>query len=252
MVDLLVLGTAASVPDARHDTIGLMLRGPDWAVLVECGGSPLYRLAQSGRGLNQLHALIVTHGHADHLYGLPMLAQGLWLGGRETSLPIYGPAQALAQGRELLEMFDLLRAGERFKVSWQAVPLREGQPLFNVEGVRITASPGAHSGQDSVGLRFDNTTTGRSIVYSSDTQPCPAIVRLSTGADLLIHEATGGDPGHSTPEQAGEVARQAKVKRLVLIHYPVAGTNLEELRGRAAAAFPGPVALAQDGDLYSF
>ena len=81
MPELLVLGTAASVPNADHDTVGLALRGRDWAVLVDCGGSPLYKLSRMGVDLDHIRAVVLTHRHADHIYGLPMLVQGLWLSG---------------------------------------------------------------------------------------------------------------------------------------------------------------------------
>ena len=81
------------------------------------------------------------------------------------------------------------------------------------------------------------------------TEPSPAVARLAAGADLLIHEATGGRDGHSTPAQAAEVAREAGVSRLALIHFPVDGRNLDEWLAQAAG-FPGPVALARDGDVY--
>jgi ribonuclease BN (tRNA processing enzyme) len=45
------------------------------------------------------------------------------------------------------------------------------------------------------------------------------------------------------------LARQAGVDRLVLIHYPVRGVNPEAWRS-AASDFPGPLDLAQDGDVY--
>ena len=77
----------------------------------------------------------------------------------------------------------------------------------------------------------------------------PALVRLALGADLLIHEATGAHTGHSAPAQAAEIAREAGVARLALIHYPVRGVNLEDWR-LAAAEFPGPVELARDGNSY--
>jgi len=98
-------------------------------------------------------------------------------------------------------------------------------------------------------LRFQNRTNGRSIVYSADTEPCTALLRLATGADLLIHEATGEYEGHSSPAQAAEVARLAGVGQLALIHYPVHGLDLEAWRA-AAAGFAGPVRLARDGDRY--
>lgn len=249
MSELIVLGTAASVPDAEHDTIGLALRGPDWAVLIDCGGSPLHKLARVDVDLERIHAVVLTHRHADHLYGLPMLVQGLWLGGREDPFPVYGPAETLEVAHSLLELFDLAERPDMFALEWHPVPLREGRRVLEVEGVGITASPVIHGQVQTLALRFEDMTSGRAIVYSSDTEPCPALVRLALGADLLIHEATGDYTGHSSPAQAAEIAREAGVARLALIHYRVRGVNPEALQ-LAAAEFPGPVRLACDGDVY--
>ena len=249
MAELIVLGSSASVPDAEHDTVSLLLRGPEWAVLVECGGSPVQKLAQHGIGLEDLHALILSHHHPDHIYGLPALIQGLWIGGREAFLPIYGPQQALDRAQKLLELMDLEGREGMFAIEWQPVPLREGRELGSWGEIRISTAPVIHTSNDTIALRFENATTGQAIVYSADTEPCPALVRLAAGADLLLHEATGEYPGHSTPAEAAEVAREAGVARLALIHYPVRGVNLEAWRLQAAE-FPGPVELAREGDRY--
>ncbi len=250
MPDLIVLGTAASVPDAEHDTIGLVLRGPDWAVPVDCGGSPVHKLARHGVRPDHIRAVILTHCHADHLYGLPMLVQGLWLNGRKDPLPLYGPRETLAVAHRLLTLFQLTRQPGMFVLEWRSVPLVPGCRVLDIEGVRITATPTVHADVQTIALRFDCVATGRSIVYSSDTEPCPALVRLATGADLLLHEATGNYRGHSSPAGAAAVARQAGAARLVLIHYPVQGVDLDRWR-LAANEFPGEVALASDGDLFS-
>jgi ribonuclease Z len=247
--DLIVLGTAASVPDAGHDTVALALRGPGWAVLVDCGGSPLYKLARCGIDMDDVCAVVLTHRHADHLYGLPMLVQGLWLGGRELPLAVYGPAEAICVARALLELFRLDDREGMFALEWHRLPLCEGQRVLAVGGVQITATPVAHGQTETLALRFEDITSGRAIVYSADTEPCPALVRLAVGADLLIHETTGQHPGHSSPAGAAQVAREAGVSRLALIHYPVRGIDLEAWR-LAAAGFPGPVILARDGDIY--
>jgi ribonuclease Z len=246
---VVVLGTAASVPDAQHDTIGLALCGPGWAVLIDCGGSPLHRLARLGVDMDEVRAVIVTHRHADHLYGLPMVVQGLWLGGREAPLPIYGPSQALHVAQDLLTLFDLAERDDTFRLDWHAVPLRARRRVLEVEPVRISAAPVVHGSVETLALRFDNSATGRAIVYSADTEPCQNLIELAEGADLLIHEATGTLPGHSSPAEAAQVAREAGVERLVLIHYPVRGANLETWR-RGGAEFPGRVDLAEDGDIY--
>ncbi len=250
MPEMLVLGTAASVPDAEHDTIGLALRGPGWAVQIDCGGSPLHKLARAGVDMDHLRAVVLTHRHADHVYGLPMLIQGLWLGGRQDSLPIYGPAETLDVALQLLEAFHLADREGMFAIDWRPVALRQGEPVLRVEEVRITAAPVVHANVDSMALRFQHVHTGRSIVYSSDTEPCPALVRLAEGATYLIHEATGEFPGHSSPAQAAETAREAGVEFLVLVHYPVRRADLERWRAQAAA-FSGPVIVAEDGDTFA-
>lgn len=249
MAELIVLGSSASVPDADHDTVGLALRGSDWAILIECGGSPVQKLAQLGIGLEELEALVLSHQHPDHIYGLPALVQGLWIGGRENPLPIYGPAQALDRAKALLELLDLSDREGMFPVEWHPVPLREGREVGRWGEILISAAPMVHGSNDTLALRFENTDTGRAAVYSADTEPCAALVRLAAGADLLLHEATGEHPGHSTPAEAAEVAREAGVARLALIHYPVRGVNLEAWRLQAAE-FPGPVMLAREGDRY--
>lgn len=251
MVKLIVLGTAASVPDAEHDTIGLVVRGPDWAVLIDCGGSPLHKLARHGIRLDEIRALVLTHRHADHLYGLPMLVQGLWLGGRVESLPIYGPAETLDVARQLLILLGLAEQEGMFCHDFHRVPLREKRELLQIGGVRLSSSPVSHGKVQTLALRMDNLRSGGSVVYSADTEPCESLLSLATGADVLIHEATGESVGHSSPAQAADIARRAGTSGLLLIHYPVLGTDLGKWRS-GAESFGGPVALAKDDDVLEF
>ena len=72
----------------------------------------------------------------------------------------------------------------------------------------------------TIGIRVECKKPGRVLAYSCDTEPCEQTVRLSEGADILIHEAGGASFGHSSAEQAGEIAAKAEVGKLYLIHYP--------------------------------
>jgi ribonuclease Z len=229
--------------------VSLALRSSHGSILVDCGGSPIYKLARLGVQLEDIRAVILTHRHADHIYGLPMLVQGLWLGGRETPLPIYGPEQALERARELLHLLELAVREDMFSLEWHPVPLREGRHVMELGSIVITAAPVLHGDNDTVALRFENRDTNRTIIYSADTEPCSTLVRFACGADVLLHEATGEFDGHSSPEQAADVAREAGVAQLALIHYPVRDTDLETWRLRATE-FPGPVTLARDGDSF--
>jgi ribonuclease Z len=151
----------------------------------------------------------------------------------------------------LLALFTLDEREGMFSLEWHPVPLREGRQVLEVEGVRLTTTPVNHGQVGTLALRFDHLTSGGAALYSADTEPSDALVRLAAGADLLLHEATGEHAGHSSPAEAAAVARDAGVERLVLTHYPVHGVDLEAWR-LAATEFPGPVTLAQDGDVYSF
>ena len=94
---------------------------------------------------------------------------------------------------------------------------------------------------------------GRKIVYSGDTRPCMNLVRLAENADLLIHDATLDDElaekayedGHSTPSQAAEIAKKARVDRLVLTHISARYKSAEKLLEQAKKVFPN-VFVAED------
>lgn len=96
---------------------------------------------------------------------------------------------------------------------------------------------------------------GRRFVLSGDTRPCAALERAAQGADLLIHEATFADAdrqraletGHSTAREAGQLARRAGVRRLLLTHFSSRyEDDLSRLAREAREEYP-QAQLAHDG-----
>ncbi|MDW8327173.1 MAG: MBL fold metallo-hydrolase, partial [Anaerolineales bacterium] len=90
------------------------------------------------------------------------------------------------------------------------------------------------------------------VVYGSDGSPSLEIQALAQGADILVHEATGLYPAHSSAEQAAEVARAAGVKRLILVHLSPLENDLAEQQAAAARIFGGPVFLGEDLERFEF
>ncbi len=97
---------------------------------------------------------------------------------------------------------------------------------------------------------------GRRVAISGDTRPTGALAAAARGADLLVHESTFSDDEqeralltrHSTAREAGRVAAEAGVGRLVLTHLSSRhDRDPDRLRGEAAQAFGGPVDVAHDG-----
>ena len=88
---------------------------------------------------------------------------------------------------------------------------------------------------------------GRRIVYATDTMYNPQIIPFCRDADLLIHEGMFSSDmedearlrKHCTAAQAALIAREAGVKRLVLVHLSARHTDTHILRDEARAVFPG-------------
>ena len=89
----------------------------------------------------------------------------------------------------------------------------------------------------------------RKYAYCSDTCYLPELHRLIEGADLLFHEATfasdekkrAKETFHSTAHQAATVARDAKVKQLIIGHYSARYTNEQILLEEAKNIFSNTI-----------
>jgi ribonuclease Z len=71
MFDLTFLGTSASVPSADRNHPGLLVEAGGHHILVDCGEGTQPQLLRSGAGFRRLERLLLTHGHFDHVLGIP-------------------------------------------------------------------------------------------------------------------------------------------------------------------------------------
>ncbi|MGQ9516484.1 MAG: MBL fold metallo-hydrolase [Anaerolineae bacterium] len=250
MPEVLVLGSGGALPSAERDNTYLAVRGERSTLLIDCAGSPVQRLRQMGVDPTSLRALIVTHHHPDHIYGVPILILGMWLLGRQGELEIYGPLKAVASVASLLEVLDASDWPALFGNVFHAIPLIEHNLVLETEDFRVYSSPVAHM-VACVALRIEHKASGSVMVYSSDTEPCEALIRLGMGANLLLHEATGNFQGHSSPRQAGEMAQEMGAERLVLVHLSNDGDE-EQWQREAQEMFAGPVFVAHDLERFEF
>ncbi|MFM9136169.1 MAG: MBL fold metallo-hydrolase, partial [bacterium] len=102
---------------------------------------------------------------------------------------------------------------------------------------------------EAYGLRVE--AGGRSVVYSGDTGPTPALVDLARDADVALFEASLLDgmempDVHMTGRQSAELAAQAGVGTLVLTHL-VPWHDPAILERQAREAFTGDLRLAASG-----
>lgn len=179
------------------------------------------------------------------------MLNNIWLLGRTDPLPVYGLQDVVERFEIMMDLFRQDEWPEMYPVPCHVVAEEVGALVLEDEEFRITGAPVKHL-VPTIGVRIENKRTGKVLAYSSDTEPYDTVVELARGADILIHEAATATLGHSSAAQAGKIARRAGAGRLVLIHYRPSPHKYERWVGEAAAAFGGPVELAQDFGEYEF
>jgi ribonuclease Z len=92
-LDLIFLGTSASMPSARRAPAALLLRRGGERLLFDCAEGTQRQLQRSSAGLPDLEEIFLTHLHADHTLGLPGMLKTFSLRGREElGVTVYGPS----------------------------------------------------------------------------------------------------------------------------------------------------------------
>ncbi|MBM3470998.1 MAG: MBL fold metallo-hydrolase [Armatimonadetes bacterium] len=258
---LVVLGSSGAVQTAHRDNAALAFRMEESSVLVDCPGSVFLKLRKAGLDPMLLRAVVITHAHPDHIYGLPSLVHHLWMLARQEPLPLFAPEPEIGKLRGLLDVFDLGRRAEFLEMH----PLAAGAtsptgdaagPFWEHAGGRLSALPSDH-GPPAFAIRWD-TPAGARVVYSSDTRPVEAMASFGRDAALFVHEATfleseairAAEGGHSTAAQAARLAALAGARRLLLVHLDYRADAAQWVE-EARSEFVGPVEVPDDGAIYA-
>jgi ribonuclease Z len=245
MPKVIILGSSNAIPTTNHENTHMVVIGAERMVLVDCVSNPILRLEKAGLDFNDLTDLVLTHFHPDHVSGVPLLLMDMWLMGRHKPLNIYGLHHTLDRIEDLMGSYGWAEWPDFFPVAFFRLPAQEMTTVIDCPDFRIFSSPVRHL-LPTIGLRFEFNHTKKIMAYSCDTEPCAQVIRLAEGADTLIHEAAGASRGHSSAAQAGEIASQAEVATLYLIHYPTGKFANGNLIEEAQQRYQGSVKMATD------
>lgn len=241
-----VLGSGAAYARAGGACAGYLFSSGATHVWVDAGNGTFANL-QRHVSHRDVDALVLTHGHPDHISDvLPLMyALGFDPEVEPTSIGLYapkevGPAIAAPLGGTSLAMFR------------RVFDLRPIDEPFEVGPLRFTSFRTRHPAE-TYGLRItDGTST---VAYTSDTAWFDELPDACRDVDILISEATYLDGTEATPgihmwaREAGELAEQAGAGRLVLTHiWP--SFDPDAAVCQAAAVFDGPVSAAAEGEVY--
>ncbi len=240
-----VLGTSGAWPAAGRACSGYLLESGDARLVLDLGFGVLPRLLERCPAA-QLTAVFLSHAHADHCVDL----YGLFRALRLSTPPL--PSPPIFASEEVVQRvggLDGPGGPDRLRRELDLRPLPGGDPL-EVGPFRLRAFELPHFVPNH-GVRVE--AKGRVVAYTGDTGPSDRVLDLARDADLFLCEATFQTP---PPEQgpryllsateAGEYARAAGVRQLMLTHF-WPGEDRSRSRVLAAAAYGGPVSIAEEG-----
>ncbi|MEP7055594.1 MAG: MBL fold metallo-hydrolase, partial [Actinomycetota bacterium] len=192
-------------------------------------------------------AVFLSHLHADHCVDLVAYSYA-----RQAHPGGLGPV-AVHGPYGTRERLTAIGGGGRtaFDGIFDFVTTRRGKSAIGP--FDVTLEPAAHP-VETYSIRLE--AADRTVVYSGDSGPTPALVRNAKGADLLLSEATWDDVGvhppdlHMTAREAGQHAHRAEAGRLWLVH-TTPFTDPAALREQAAASFQGELDIAAPGAAYT-
>jgi ribonuclease Z len=152
MFALTFLGTSASVPSAERNHPGLLVEAGSHRILVDCGEGTQRQLLRSGAGFRRLDRLLLTHGHLDHVLGIPGLFSTLR---PRTSADVMTIHASPATLEIVVRMLAGLWGEGRAPIPLELVPLATGQVMDEGE-FTIACFPVRHRNTDSFGFSFES------------------------------------------------------------------------------------------------
>jgi phosphoribosyl 1,2-cyclic phosphate phosphodiesterase len=185
---------------------------PEGNLLIDT--SPELRLQLRREGIGIIHAVLMTHEHADHLHGLDDL--------RLFPFILGGPVPILARERvkkRIERVFDYAFETREHTHQGAAPQLKLiaiDESPFELLGATVIPIPMEHGPYSTVlGFRIGN------VAYCTDTNFIPAESKeLLHGLDCLVLDALRNSPHptHFNIEQALEVIEELRPRRAYLTH----------------------------------
>lgn len=259
-------GTRGSFPSARKDTI--IYGGHTSCVEIRTSNNQLIIL-DMGTGLldlgNELLKeknypteahVFVSHYHWDHIFGFLGFTP---LFNPNFTFNMYGKKDVMTPK----EIMDYIQNPTFWPVDMSMLNAKinlneiDQTKLYIDDNIKVTFTLHGHpNGANTYRFTIDDTV----IVYATDCEhPIDSlnknVIEQSRDADILIHDAQYTDDelpnhkgwGHSSWQQAIEVAKEANAKQLVLYHHDPyrSDTDLAFIEQEAQSIFPNTIAAKQ-------
>jgi ribonuclease BN (tRNA processing enzyme) len=230
-----VLGSSGTYAGADGACSGFLVRSSGATVMMDAGPGTLANLQRHVAPV-ELDAVVLSHSHPDHWLELPVLRNALKYVLGRGDLDVYATAETLELATEV--------TGAKLETTFRPHVIAD-RSEFTIADQRWRCSRTDHP-VETMALRVD--AEDRSLGYTADTGPRWSIaelgpVDLGLSEATFLHDSPERNPVHLSAHQAGTLAREAGVRRLVLTHVLPTGSPDESVV-EAADAYGAPVDVA--------
>jgi ribonuclease Z len=169
MFEITFLGTSASAPSIERGLSSAIVihRGERW--MIDCGEGTQRQLLRSGLGFRRLNAVLLTHGHLDHILGLGGIVSTFARWEAVEHMRIIGGRWAIRRVRDLMNV--VLRTID-IKIELEYVEVQEGL-VFENEHYTVRAIEVAHRGPDCFGFVFEEKSRRPFLAAQADALGVP-------------------------------------------------------------------------------
>ena len=247
---VVVCGSRSPLPSPGRAEACILVEAGDDIYIFDLGNGSMDNLTQYQVPWPNVKAVLITHMHSDHIADLPDAHLQSWIQGRDSPLMVYGPEgiNLVTKGFELAYSADYQYRNEHHGddmlpmsvAGFNTIQIIDNQLIPNdTPGLEILPFVVDHYPVNSA-FGFKISYKGRTLVISGDTIHDGSVQKYSKDVDLLIHSAISIDivermrgvapipqldkilfdiqDYHTTIEEAGEIARDANVKHLLIYH----------------------------------
>jgi len=224
MIELCFLGTGGSVATKERDNTSFLICQEKTLVLVDCPGSVFQKIKKFNFDPRNITAILITHIHPDHIYGLPSFIHALMLD--DCLIPLYGSEEAVNFCKKLLDMFDLL--DKKIKTKIKFISLEAGKSFELESSLQCNSFKVPHS-PSSLAFHFRFEEKKKDLFYSGDTPCRPSLFQEAAEKDYLIHDCSAPSrffkeyPSlytmHTHSLELGKLSQESKIKCLVPCHF---------------------------------
>ena len=176
-------------PRNKRRRTSLWLEAGDVSIVVDTSAD--FRDQVLSFGVKRLDAVLITHAHADHIFGLDDIRRFNTMQGG--FIPVYGSESTIA---DLQRVFNYVNHVERPGLYRPLVDFRAVFDSFRIGRLRVTPLAVDHGPTPTYAYRFD--CAGKSIAYAPD---CAAmsdeVIEQLQGLDVMILDGLRNEP-HST------------------------------------------------------